>query len=171
MAVDGARGGADAIPPGRSGNPSRWGRRLPVVVLALLGCVVSGYLALYQYGVLADVWDPFFGEGSRAVLTSPLSEALPVRDAALGCAAYLFEAVAESAGGRRRWREHPWTVLLVGATAAALALTGLLLVIAQPLLTGTFCTLCLVSAGISFAVAALVAGEVAAALRVVLDRR
>jgi hypothetical protein len=45
------------------------------------------------------------------------------------------------------------------------------LVICQPVLAGTFCTLCLCSAGISFVVAALVGPEVLATVRLVRDRR
>ncbi|MFC4909482.1 vitamin K epoxide reductase family protein [Actinomadura gamaensis] len=153
---------------GRDRNPSAPAQRLPVVVLALAGCAVSTYLALYQYEVLGSVWDPFFGDGSRKVLTSALSRSLPVRDAALGAAAYLFEAVLEASGGRHRRRERPWLVLLVGAVAAALAVTGIVLTVAQPVLTGTFCTLCLSSAAISILVAVLVGREAGPTLHLTL---
>lgn len=146
-------------------NPSRRSRRTLVTALALLGCAVAGYLALYQYHVIGSVWDPFFGEGSTKVLTSPISRALPVSDAALGAFAYAFEALVESAGRTDRWRTQRWLVLLVGLTAAGLAVTGVVLVVSQPLLTGTFCTLCLASAAVSFVIAALVWEEVHAALR------
>lgn len=71
------------VPPGWSENPSAWRQRLPIVVLALLGVAIAGYLALYQLGIIADVFDPFFGDGSRRVLTSDISRVLPVPDAAL----------------------------------------------------------------------------------------
>jgi uncharacterized membrane protein len=152
-------------------DPSRRSRRAPVAALALLGCAVSTYLALYQYHVLHTVWDPFFGNGSQKVLTSALSRALPVSDATLGAVGYAFEAIVEISGRQDRWRSQPWLVLLVGLTAAALGLTGIALVISQPILTGTFCTLCLASAAISVTVAALVAGEVRVALAEVRRRR
>ncbi len=162
-----ARGALAATP---SGSPSAWPARIAVAVLALTGCVISTYLALFQYHVVHTVWEPFFDDGSRRVLTSAISRALPVSDAALGVAGYLFEAVIELCGGQQRWRRKPWLVLLVGVTVAALAIIGLLLVISQPLLTGTFCTLCLCSAAISFAIAALARHEVVAAVRVVRER-
>jgi hypothetical protein len=52
----------------------------------------------------------------------------------------------------------------VGLLGLTLASVGL--VVAQPLLAGTFCTLRLPSAAVSFAVAALVAEEVTAAYAV-----
>jgi uncharacterized membrane protein len=136
-----------------------------VAALALVGCAVSSYLALYQAGVVHTAWDPFFGRGSAEVLTSPLSRALPVPDAAFGAVAYAVEAVLELAGPHGRWRTRPWLVLAVGATAAGFAVASLGLVVSQPLLTGTWCTLCLTSAAVSFAVAALVREEVVATVR------
>ncbi len=58
--------------------------RVPVIVLSLGGLVVATVLTLFQVGVLHSVWEPLFGTGSRRVLTSPVSEALPVPDASLG---------------------------------------------------------------------------------------
>jgi hypothetical protein len=147
-------------------DPSRPSRRLPVAALALLGCAISVYLALYQVRVVHHVWDPLFGSGSGRVLTSALSRALPVPDAALGAVAYAVEGCLELTGPRDRWRTRPQLVLLVGAIAGALALASVGLVAAQPLLTGTFCTLCLTSAAVSLAVAALAAEEVTAAYAV-----
>ncbi|GAA0360038.1 hypothetical protein GCM10009530_06680 [Microbispora corallina] len=154
-----------------SDGPSSFRSRVPIAVLALFGCAVSTYLALFQYGVLSSVWDPFFGDGSRAVLTSAVSRMLPVSDATLGAVAYLAEAVLELSGGSRRWHDRPWLVLLVGLTAAAFAVTGVGLVITQPVLTGTFCTLCITSAVISWVVALLVSREVRAALGRVRELR
>src|SRR6056297_189229 len=78
-------------------NPSRWRRRLPIVVIALVDFFIATYLALYQADVLASVWDPLFGEQSQAVLESDFSRAfeqwLHFPDAALGAAAYLLETV------------------------------------------------------------------------------
>jgi uncharacterized membrane protein len=161
----------EGVPPGQDTGPSRWRARLPVAALALAGCAVSTYLALFQYGVLDSVWDPIFGDGSRQVLTSPLSEALPVRDAALGAVAYFAEFVLEISGGRRRWHDRPWLVALLGLAAVGLGLVGLVLVVSQPLLTGTFCTLCVCSALISFVVLALVRHEVLATVALVRRRR
>src|SRR5437764_15365882 len=102
---------------------SAWSRRLPVVVLTVAGLLISTYLTAFQYHLIDTVWDPLFGEASsRAVLTSALSRDLPVHDAALGALAYLVETVLESAGGVERWRRRPWIVLLLGLTAAGMAL-------------------------------------------------
>jgi uncharacterized membrane protein len=148
------------------GGPSAWASRAPVLALTVTGLVISTYLALFQYGLIDTVWDPFFGPASsQAVLTSALSRALPVHDAALGGLAYLVETVLEAAGGTRRWRRQPWIVMLLGLTAAVMALVSLGLIILQAAVVGQFCTLCLASAGISLVVPFLIAHEVTAVAR------
>ncbi len=147
-------------------SPSAWSKRIPPAGLALLGCAIAVYLALYQTGALGHVWEPFFGNGSQVILRqSAVSHLLPVPDAALGAVVYLVEALAECAGGEQRWRTRPGAVFATGATAAGLALAALGLVAAQALWFQAFCTLCLASAACSLAIAGLVAPEVWAALR------
>src|SRR5690242_1352099 len=81
-------------PPSWSYNPSAWGQRLPIVGLALVGFGIAAYLALYQLGVVARVWEPFFGAGSHTILTSGVSRLLPIPDAALGALGYLLDAAS-----------------------------------------------------------------------------
>jgi hypothetical protein len=86
-------------PPEWHYNPSGWSQRLPIVALAFVGFGIAMYLALYQCDVFASVWEPFFGEGSRVILTSSISRLLPAPDAALGAFGYLLDAVAGIIGG------------------------------------------------------------------------
>ena len=139
------------FPPGWQVNPSTWSQRLPIVGLALVGFAIATYLALFQYGVVSTVWEPFFGDGSRTILESPLSTVLPVSDAALGAFGYLLDAVTGVIGGTRRWRTMPWIVIVFGIAVGPLGAISILLVIAQPVLYDAFCTLCLASAVISLA--------------------
>lgn len=139
------------IPPGWRHNPSTWPQRLPIVAAAMVGFAIATYLSLFQYGVIDTVWEPFFGDGSRVVLESGLSRVLPVPDAALGAAAYLVDAVAGALLGVHRWRTAPWIVVLFAIAVGPLGLISILLVIAQPVLYGSFCTLCLASAVVSLA--------------------
>ncbi|GAA1123215.1 hypothetical protein GCM10009630_21400 [Kribbella jejuensis] len=141
-----------------------------MIVLSLAGFAVALTLTLFQVGVLDSIWDPFFGNGSRKVLTSSVSQALPIPDASLGAVAYLLEAILESLGGTNRWRDHPWTVAATGAVAAGLGLAALGLIATQALVVGAFCTLCLCSAAISLTVAALAAPETIAAAQVLRQR-
>src|SRR5207248_54314 len=91
------------IPPGWSYNPSAWPHRLPVLVLALAGCAVATFLALYQLNVIAHVWEPFFGSGSRVILReSSIARLLPVPDALIGAVLYLLDALTDVIGGRAR---------------------------------------------------------------------
>jgi uncharacterized membrane protein len=147
-------------------NPSSWQHRLPVLVLALVGCAVSSYLTLYQWHVTTSVWDPIFGaRSSEAVLTSFVSRYLPLPDATLGALAYGVEAIVTAAGGTDRSRTHPWLVILFGLVLVGLALTSIALVLIQVLVIHSMCTLCLCSAALSLINAGLGHAEVFASLR------
>ncbi len=149
----------------RTPGPSAWRHRLPVFGLALLGAAISTYLTLYQWHVTTGVWDPVFGAASsERVLTSSLSRALPLPDATLGATAYLVEAVVTIVGDSRRSESRPWLVALYGVVLAALAVTSIVLVLAQIALVHAFCTLCLASAAISIINPAIGRPEVAAAV-------
>jgi hypothetical protein len=151
------------VPPGWTHNPSAWRWRLPVLVLALAGCGIAVYLTLYQTDVLATVWEPFFGNGSRQILKeSAIARELPVPDAAVGAGVYLLEAILEVCGGRDRWR-RPGVVLALGAVAGGLVLAAVLLVILQAAVFHAFCTLCPASAACSLLAGAFAAPEVWAA--------
>jgi uncharacterized membrane protein len=162
---DGGSSPPPCAPPGWTTNPSTWPQRLPIVGLALVGFALATYLALFQYGVVPTVWEPFFGDGSRTVLTSGLSNVLPIPDAALGAVSYLADAVTGVIGGTRRWRGMPWIVIIFGVAVGPLGLISILLVIAQPVLYDSFCTLCLSSAVISLAMIGPAMDEVLASLQ------
>lgn len=153
------------IPPGWEINPSKWSQRLPIAAAAMVGFAIATYLALFQYGVIDTVWEPFFGDGSRIILTSDLSRVLPVSDAALGAAGYLADAVAGVLLGVTRWRTAPWIVVVFAIAVGPLGIISILLVIAQPVLYGSFCTLCLVTAAISLAMIPPAVDEALASLQ------
>ena len=153
------------VPPGWGYNPSSWSQRLPIVGLAMLGFVIAGYLALYQWRVFAVVWEPFFGDGSRIILNSSVSRILPIPDAALGALGYLADAITGIIGHRGRWRTMPWIVIIFGLAVGPLGLVSVLLVILQPVMFDAWCTLCLASALISVLMIGPAADEVLASLQ------
>ncbi len=156
---------------GTRGNPSRWPRRLPEAALAVLGAVVAGYLAAYQLGVVAAVWDPFFGSASSAsVVESSLSRVLPVPDAVLGTLAYLVEAALVLSGRPDRWISQSWRVVAFGVVVAGLGVTAIGLVLIQALVVHAWCSLCLTSAAISLVMAGSAVEEVRAAVEVLAAR-
>src|SRR5687768_5679709 len=127
--------GEDAnIPPGWDYNPAAWSQRLPIVALAIIGFAIATYLTLFQVEVIDSVWEPFFGDDSELILTSWVSELVPVSDAALGALAYLADALAGVIGGRGRWRTMPWIVVLFGLFVGPLGFVSVLLVVLQPVL-------------------------------------
>ena len=136
-------------PPGWSYDPSSWGQRLPLIALAVLGTGIAGYLGLFQMHVITSVWEPFFGNGSRTILTSSASSVLPIPDAVLGALGYVVDAVTGAIGGRGRWRTMPWIVVIFGFAVGPLGAVSILLVVLQPVVYGAWCTLCLCSAVIS----------------------
>ncbi len=65
-------------PPGWSYNPSEWTERIPIVVLSVVGFVIASYMALFQLELIDTVWEPFFGDGTRDIVISEISEAFPI---------------------------------------------------------------------------------------------
>ncbi|RKS75563.1 vitamin K epoxide reductase family protein [Motilibacter peucedani] len=130
-------------------NPSAWMHRLVLAGLAVVGAAVAGYLTLVETDVLSHAWDPFTGDGSDRVLHSSFSSSLPFPDAGLGLLAYLAEVVLALVGPEDRWRRMPWVVLVFDAVLLGAATGGLVLLVVQAAVVHHYCTLCLVSTGIS----------------------
>jgi hypothetical protein len=149
-------------PPGWSYNPSSWPQRAIMIGLAFVGLLVSRYLAAFQLGYTEQIWEPFFGEGSRRVLNSQMSHMWPVSDAALGAFAYTFEFLMGWMGSPARWRTMPWMVTFFGILVIPLGLVHIFLVISQPVTVGAWCTLCLLAAGIMLPMIPLQVDEVIA---------
>jgi hypothetical protein len=99
------------------------------------------------------VWDPIFAGsatdpqyGTEEFITSALSKAFPVSDAALGGYTYLLEILTGLVGARARWRTMPWLVVLFGLMIAPLGVTSIAFVIIQPIVIGTLSTVALIGA-------------------------
>ncbi len=146
-------------------SPSRWSIRLLMVGMALLGFAIASTLALYQWGALPTVWEPFFGSGSRIILHSSVSRLLPIPDAALGALGYLLDAVTGLLGGPERFRTMPGAVIAMGLIVGTMGGAGLLLVLLQAFYFRQFCTLCLASAALSIALVPQAWPEVRATLQ------
>ncbi|MBV7409512.1 NAD-dependent epimerase/dehydratase family protein [Maritimibacter sp. DP1N21-5] len=141
------------IPPGWDYSPSDWTQRMLVIALAFVGLFVSRYLAAYQMGHVEGVWEPFFAglpgdpkNGTEEIITSDISEAWPVPDAGLGALTYLLEILIGFIGSARRWRTMPWLVIIFGIMIVPLGVVSITFIIIQPILLGTWCTLCLITA-------------------------
>lgn len=148
-------------------SPSSWPPRIARVFLAVACSGIATYLALYQYGVVEQVWEPFFGDGSRIILReSWISNLLPVPDALVGALGYLAEGIAAVIGTRRRWQTIPRVVLAESFLIISLAIVSLLLALAQPTLFQAGCTLCLITTVLSLPPVALAYRETVATIRV-----
>jgi hypothetical protein len=154
----------DVCPPNLDYNPSSWGQRIPICVLAGVAFLIAAYLALYQWRLIDDVWDPIFGAQTRLVLDSETSESMRkwmrMPDAALGAIAYLGDALFGLAGSTRRWQYRPWMVILFGIDVIPLGIVSAVLVVIQGVVIGAWCFLCLVTAVISLVLVLVAYDEV-----------
>jgi uncharacterized membrane protein len=155
----------EGIPPGWSSNPSAWKKRIPLIGIAFLGLLIAGYLSLYQLKIVGTIWDPFFGEGSKKILTGGISQYLPFPDALLGALGYGADLFAGTIGDTQRWRTKPWIVVFFGMIVLMLGLVSLMLMIFQPVLFNAWCTLCLASAACSIILIGPVMEEFLASLQ------
>jgi hypothetical protein len=126
---------------------------VPIIALALVGVYVSRYLAAYQLEHIDSVWEPFFEgspldprNGTEEIITSFVSEAWPVSDAAVGGYTYMLEVLTGLVGSRVRWRTMPWLVVLFGLLIAPLGVVSIFFIVIQPILIGTWSTLALLAA-------------------------
>ncbi|WP_250909325.1 vitamin K epoxide reductase family protein, partial [Escherichia coli] len=55
----------------------------------------------------------------------------------------MIEILMGAMGGRARWRTMPWMVLLFGIVVVPLGVVSIYFIIAQPIVIGTYCTLCI----------------------------
>ena len=156
-------------PPEWDYNPSSWRQRILICLLAGFAFVISAYMALYQWRLIPDVWDPVFGNQSKIVLDSNVSEQMRrwflIPDAALGAIAYLGDAIFGLAGSTRRWQYRPWMVMLFGLDVIPLGIVSAVLVFMQGTVVGAWCFLCLVTAVISLILVWLAYDEVWSSLK------
>jgi uncharacterized membrane protein len=123
--------------------------------LALAGFAIASYLALYQLQVLATVWEPLFGNGSELILHSSLARSLPIPDAALGAVGYLIEVLCVAV----RARSPGWVSAVYKSVVTIFALASVVLIALQWSYFHAWCTLCLLSAALSFVIAGIVMSE------------
>lgn len=158
-------------PPGWSYNPSSVPQRSILILVAFVGWMFSLYLGSYQLGYVDTAWDPFFGDGTRQVLESDLSETWPVSDGALGAVAYTLEFLMAWMGGTARWRTMPWLIAFFGILVVPLGLVHIFLIISQPVIVGAWCTLCLGGAVMALLMIVFTIDEVGAAAQHLLRAR
>ncbi|MDQ3482809.1 MAG: NAD-dependent epimerase/dehydratase family protein [Pseudomonadota bacterium] len=142
-----------SIPPGWTYSPSTFAQRLPMVFLGLIGLLISRILTAYQLGHIDSAWEPFFAgsaadpkNGTEEIITSWVSKAWPVPDAALGAVSYLLEILMAVMGGRDRWRTMPWMVTFFGILVIPLGVVSIYFIVIQPVLLGTWSTPALIAA-------------------------
>lgn len=140
------------IPKGWEYSPSDWFQRLPVIMLAVIGLLISRYLTGYQLDTIDSVYEPFFPgtladkNGTEQIITSSVSEAWPVPDAGVGALVYALEILVGVTGSARRWRTMPWLVAVFGILIVPLGAISIFFIVIQPIVIGTYSTLALIAA-------------------------
>lgn len=139
------------VPAGWTYSPSSWAQRVPIIALGLFGFLISRYLTAYQLGHIDSVWEPFFAgqqgkNGTEHIITSDISRAWPIADAGLGAISYMLEFLMGAMGTASRWRTMPWMVTFFFILVVPLGGVSIFFIIIQPIMIGTYCTLCLIAA-------------------------
>ena len=140
------------IPPGWSYSPSSWVQRLPMIALGFFGFLIARQLTAYQMGFSDHIFEPFFASGvpgrngSEHIVTSAVSRAWPIADGGLGATSYLIETLMGAMGSAKRWRTMPWMVTFFFILVVPLGGVSIFFIVIQPIMIGTYCTLCLVAA-------------------------
>ena len=80
------------------------------------------------------------------VLTSNVSKMFPISDAGLGGAAYTIEMLMGWMGGKERWRSMPWMVTFFFIHVVPIGVVSIVFVILQPVVVGSWCSVCLFTA-------------------------
>ncbi len=132
-------------------SPSTYLQRLPIVALGAFGFFIARTLAAYQLGHIDGVWEPFFSgdasrNGTEFIITSSVSRAWPIADGGLGAVTYMLEVLMGVMGDRSRWRTMPWMVAMFGIVVVPLGVVSIYFIIIQPIVIGTYCSLCLFAA-------------------------
>jgi uncharacterized membrane protein len=138
-------------PVGWTYSPSTYLQRLPIVALGAFGFFIARTLAAYQLGHIDGVWEPFFSDdasrnGTEFIITSSVSKAWPIADGGLGAVTYMLEVLMGVMGDRSRWRTMPWMVAMFGIVVVPLGVVSIYFIIIQPIVIGTYCSLCLLAA-------------------------
>jgi nucleoside-diphosphate-sugar epimerase/uncharacterized membrane protein len=139
------------VPAGWTYSPSSWAQRVPIIALGFFGFLISRYLTAYQLGHVDGVWEPFFTgqqgrNGTEYIITSDVSRAWPIADAGLGAISYMLEFLMGAMGRANRWRTMPWMVTFFFILVVPLGGVSIFFIIIQPIMIGTYCTLCLIAA-------------------------
>jgi uncharacterized membrane protein len=155
------------VPPGWTYSPSSWLQRLPIIALGFVGFLIARYLTAYQLGQVAAVWEPFFSggqgrNGTEFIITSDVSRAWPIPDAGLGAVAYMIEVLMGAMGTATRWRTMPWMVAFFFILVVPLGGVSIFFIIIQPIVIGTYCTMCLIAAAAMLIMIPLTLDEVIA---------
>ncbi|WP_027134060.1 NAD-dependent epimerase/dehydratase family protein [Geminicoccus roseus] len=164
------------VPPGWSYSPSSWVQRLPIIALGFFGFLIARQLAAYQLGYTDHIVEPFFAgvggrNGSEHIVTSDVSRAWPIADGGLGASSYLIEALMGAMGSSKRWRTMPWMVTFFFILVVPLGGVSIFFIVIQPIMIGTYCTLCLVAAAAMLAMIPLTLDEVVAMTQYMLRSR
>ena len=77
----------------------------------------------------------------------------------------VLDLVTNLIGKEKRWKTKPWIVVIFGIAVGPLGFVSILLVILQPVLLHSWCTLCLTSAAISIVMISPAMDELLASLQ------
>lgn len=128
-------------------------KRWAIASLATAGLLDSLYMLAYEQGLIDSLICPFFGEGCNRVGRSRHAKHLGVPNALVGAGGYGAMA-ALALWPRSPWRRRTASRAL-GGIAVSAAAAGAFLTWEQKAKVHDYCFWCLLSTGLSFAIAPL----------------
>lgn len=138
-----------------------------IIGLSMLSGALMGGIGLYQTGILPDLPDPPWRgfDANKVNGSAQAYSILRTPDALLGAVSYAVTACLAGASDPDRAKTAPWIPAAMGAKLAADAAIAGKLTLDQWTQHRAFCFWCLLSAGATFAAAALGVSETKAAIQ------
>ena len=154
-----------------SRGPGMRERRWIAALATFSGMVMSG-IALFQMGTVRRIPEPRWRwfDAERINGSARAYSILHTPDALLGALSYAATACLAGASGPNRAHTAPWIPVTMGAKLAADAALAAKMTAEQWTRYRAFCFWCVLSAGATFAAAALGLPETAAAMRTIRRR-
>ncbi|MGI8765750.1 MAG: vitamin K epoxide reductase family protein [Gemmatimonadaceae bacterium] len=142
-------------------------RRRKVVGLSLVAAAAMGLIAAYQTGIIKHLPEPPLPllDADKVDASSEAYAKLSVPDGILGLGSYAVTMGLAAMGGSNRAKKAPWIPLALAAKVAADSVNAGKLTVDQWTKHRAFCSYCLLSAAVTFAMVPLVLPEARTALR------
>lgn len=151
----------------RTGNSDSMQRRRKVVGLSLVAAGAMGLITAYQTGIIKHLPEPPLSllDADKVDASSEAYAKLSTPDGILGLGSYAVTMGLAAMGGSNRAIREPWIPLALAAKVAVDTINAGKLTVDQWTKHRAFCSYCLLSAAVTFAMVPLVVPDARTAFR------